>query len=123
MTARILVQPHTTRQQKLRDGRLHWLGTMLLFAGGVVLTSLAAWLLWGDLRAWLAWGRWESYTLGHWLQTRSALDFLPGGVLGMFVGTADNPAPLQDIAEAMPVWALYLAGGTVFLWRTVRWRD
>jgi hypothetical protein len=41
----------------------------------------------------------------------------------MFVGTADNPAPLQDIAEAMPVWAMYLVGGTTFLWRAVRWRD
>lgn len=123
MTARILAQPHTTRQQKLRDGRLHWLGTMLLFAGGVVLTSLAAWVFWRDLQAWLAWGRWESYTLGHWLRTRSALEFLPGSVLGMFVGPADNPAPLQDIAEAMPVWAMYLVGGTAFLWRAIRWRD
>jgi hypothetical protein len=123
MTARILAQPHTTRQQKLRHGRLHWLGTMLLFAGGVDLTSLAAWLLWGDLQAWLAWGRWESYTFGQWLQTRSALDLLPGAVLGMFVGTAENPAPLQDIAEAMPVWSMYLVGGTAFLWRAVRWRD
>jgi hypothetical protein len=80
-------------------------------------------LLWGDLQAWLAWGRWESYTLGRWLLTRSALEFLPATVVGMFVGTADNPAPLQDIAEAMPVWAVYLAGGTAFLWRAIRWRD
>jgi hypothetical protein len=123
MTTRILAQPYTTREQNLRDGRLYWLGTMLRFAGGVVLTSLAAWLLWGDLRGWLAWGRWESYTLGQWLQTRSALEYLPGGVLGMFVGTADNPAPLQDIAETMPVWAMYLVGGTALLWRAVRWRE
>jgi len=110
-------------QQNSRDGRLRWFGTMLLFASGVVLTSSAAWLLWEHLQAWKAWDRWESLTVGQWLETRAARDLLPDGVRKLFVGMQNHPAPLQDVAEAISVWALCLVAGAAFLWRAIRWKD
>jgi hypothetical protein len=112
-----------TPQQNSHSGRLRWFGTILFVAAGCVLVSIAAWLLWDHAKEWSARGRWESYTVGQWLETRAMRELLPAAVREVFVGSRDRPAPLQDAADAISVWSLCLVIGMTLLWRAVRWKD
>jgi hypothetical protein len=122
-TLPILAQARMTPQQNSHSGRLRWFGTILFVAAGCVLVSIAAWLLWDHVTEWSARGRWESYTVGQWLETRAMRELLPDAVRKVFVGSSDHPAPLQDAADAVSVWSLCLVTGMTILWRAVRWKD
>jgi hypothetical protein len=122
-TLPILAQAHMTPQQNSHSGRLRWFGTILSVAAGCVLVSMAAWLLWDHVQEWSVWGRWESYTVGQWLQTRAMRDLLPDAVGKVFGGSRDHRAPLQDAADAISVWSLLLVTGMTILWRALRWKD
>jgi hypothetical protein len=119
----ILAQVSTTPQRDPRGRPRPWLGTILLFTIGVILTSAATWLLWQHLADWHSRGQWESYTVGQWFESRTARDILPDTVRKLFVGTRDESAPLEGIAETISLWSLCLVTGAVCLWRAIRWSD